>query len=73
MSRLWRSHSRLLRWETQQFLFVLALLIHMFLISCIQIDSICKALLAILVAKISSSSDPAQALSSRVASWHFSF
>lgn len=43
------SHSRLLQWETQEFLFVLASFIQMVPISYIQIDSICKALLAVLV------------------------
>lgn len=41
--------ARLLWWEAQQFLFVLASFIQMFLINHIQIDSICKALLAVLV------------------------
>lgn len=48
---LWGSHSSLLQWETRRFLFVLASFIQMFLISHIQIDSICKALLAALADK----------------------
>lgn len=48
--KLWGSHSRLLRWETQAVSICTGFpLAQMFLISHVQIDSTCKTLLAVLL------------------------